>query len=311
MLCYNKIKFSAHRQLGGIILKALRKWVDKFCYKHPHFGIPNLMKYFIIISALVYLVGMMDTTYTFYSYLVFEPHLILRGQIWRLITWIFIPTNSFPWIIVELYFYYFLGNTLEGVLGSGRFTVYYLMGIILNIIYALVFMLVTNTSAFITSMYLNLSLFFAYAVMFPDNRVLLFFIIPIKVKWLAIVDAAFMVINMLSSIASGNLIVAFLPLVAILNFFIFFGDYFSSARHSTPFGNFNNNTVNFKSAARKYKKQQSTAKSDSGTSYRHKCAVCGRTDAEHPELEFRYCSRCAGYHCFCMDHINNHIHFTE
>ena len=45
--------------------------------------------------------------------------------------------------------------------------------------------------------------------------------------------------------------------------------------------------------------------------YHHKCAVCGRTDADHPELEFRYCSRCAGYHCFCQDHINNHIHFTE
>lgn len=293
-------------------MKALRKWVDKFCYRHPRFGIPNLMKYFVIISALVYLVGMMDTTYTFYSYLVFEPHLILRGQIWRLITWIFIPTNSFPWIIVELYFYYFLGNTLENVLGSGRFTVYYIMGIILNVIYGLISMLVSNSSAFITSMYLNLSLFFAYAVMFPDNRVLLFFIIPIKVKWLAIIDAAFMVLNLLTNIAAGNWIIAFLPLVAIFNFFIFFGDYLTPANRTSPFGSFNTNTINFKSAARKYKKQQQNAdKASSKAPYRHKCAVCGRTDADYPDLEFRYCSRCSGYHCFCMEHINNHVHFNK
>lgn len=294
-------------------MKSIRKWVDKFCYNHPRFGIPNLMKYFIIISALVFLVGMMDRTYTFYSYLFFEPRLILRGQVWRLITWIFIPTNDLPWIIIELYFYYFLGSTLEGVIGTGRFTVYYLMGIILNIVYALIFMLISGTSAFITSMYLNLSLFFAYAVMFPDNRVLLFFIIPIKVKWIAIVDAAFMAVNMIINIIAGNWIVAFLPLVAILNFFIFFGDSLSASARRSPFGAVNSNTIKFKSAARKIKKQQAAGagKTESGKVYRHKCAVCGKTDADYPDLEFRYCSRCEGYHCFCMDHINNHVHFSE
>ena len=294
-------------------MKSIRKWVDKFCYKHPRFGIPNLMKYFIIISALVFLVGLMDRTYTFYSYLFFDPHLILRGQVWRLITWVFIPTNDLPWIIIELYFYYFLGSTLEGILGTGRFTVYYLMGIILNIVYALIFMLISGTSAFITSMYLNLSLFFAYALMFPDNRVLLFFIIPIKVKWIAIVDAAFMAVNMILNIIAGNWIVAFLPLVAILNFFIFFGDHLSSSVRRSSFGAVNSNTIKFKSAARKFKRQQTTGanKTESGKVYRHKCAVCGKTDADYPELEFRYCSRCEGYHCFCMDHINSHVHFTE
>lgn len=294
-------------------LNSLRKWVDKFCYKHPRFGIPNLMKYFIIISAIVFVVGMMDRTYTFYSYLYFEPRLILHGQVWRLITWIFIPTNDIPWIIIELYFYYFLGSTLENVLGSGRFTIYYLMGIILNILYALIFMLVSGTTALITSMYLNLSLFFAYAVMYPEHRVMLFFIIPIKVKWIAIVDAAFMLLNVLLNIAVGNWIIAFLPVVAILNFFIFFGDHLLSSARRSSFGAFNPNTIKFKSAARKYKKQQEngSGKTASGKIYQHKCSVCGKTDADNPELEFRYCSRCEGYHCFCMDHINNHVHFTE
>ena len=174
-------------------------------------------------------------------------------------------------------------------------------------------MLVSGATALITSMYLNLSLFFAYAVMYPEHRVMLFFIIPIKVKWIAIVDAAFMLLNVLLNIAVGNWIIAFLPVVAILNFFIFFGDHLLSSARRSSFGAFNPNTIKFKSAARKYKKQQEngSGKTASGKIYRHKCSVCGKTDADNPELEFRYCSRCEGYHCFCMDHINNHVHFTE
>lgn len=294
-------------------MNAIRKWVDKFCYKHPKFGIPNLMRYFIIISALVYIAGLMDRTGTLFNYFLFNPQLILRGQIWRIVTWIFIPTTDFPFIIIELYFYFHIGSTIERYLGTGRFTFYYLTGVILNIIYVLIFMLVSGKVIIITALYLNLSLFFAYAVMFPENRFLLFFFIPVKVKWLALVDAAFMLYNMVLNAIAGNWLLAFFPLISILNFFIFFGDHLLYSAKRTTYGAFNSNTIKFKSAARKYQKQQEAGagKTAEGKIYRHKCSVCGKTDADYPDLEFRYCSRCEGYHCFCMDHINNHVHFTE
>ena len=130
------------------------------------------------------------------------------------------------------------------------------------------------------------------------------FIIPIKVKWLAIADAVYFAFIMLTYIISGRLWAGLLPIIAVLNFLVFFGDYlFGSLKHGSS--RYSANTINFKRAAKQAKKNVDSQP------YRHKCAVCGRTDVDHPELEFRYCSRCTGYHCFCMDHINSHVHFRD
>ena len=129
-----------------------------------------------------------------------------------------------------------------------------------------------------------------------------------KVKWLAWIDAAFFALSVLSSLMRLDFLNALLPVVALLNFFVFFWtniadeiDYRRGrARHQTS-----HQTIHFKSAVRQQRKKEAER------GYRHKCEVCGRTDADYPDLEFRYCSRCAGYHCFCQDHIFNHEHFTE
>ena len=143
-------------------------------------------------------------------------------------------------------------------------------------------------------------MFFSFATLYPDMQVLLFFFIPVKMKWLAIVDAAFFVLEVISLRFPLNL----LPVVAVLNYLIFCGgwlfDYFRPARAKQR-----KNTVNFKNEARRINREQKNRP------YTRKCSVCGRTDTDYPDLEFRYCSKCAGYHCFCMDHINNHVHFTE
>ncbi|MBR6352565.1 MAG: hypothetical protein IKS25_00450, partial [Oscillospiraceae bacterium] len=136
-----------------------------------------------------------------------------------------------------------------------------------------------------------------FAVLFPDMQVLLFFIIPVKMKWLAILDAAFFVYGILTASFPMNL----LPVVAVLNFFLFCGGDLLRMLPRRPSAK----TVNFRRESERIRREQRDQL------YRHKCAVCGRTDVTNPELEFRYCSRCAGYHCFCQDHINNHIHFTE
>ena len=128
-------------------------------------------------------------------------------------------------------------------------------------------------------------------------QVLLFYFIPIKIKYLAYVDAALFVVSVLTTPFPANL----LPVVAIINFLIFCFDDLKRAMPRRPSAN----TVNFRRESARIRKEQQA------NLYNHRCSVCGRTDKEHPELEFRYCSKCAGYHCFCQEHIFNHIHFTE
>ena len=159
---------------------------------------------------------------------------------------------------------------------------------------------ITGVNCGATATYINLSMFFSFATLFPETRVLLFFIIPIKIKWLAIVDAVFFVIAVLLNSFPMNL----LPVVAVLNYLLFCGDwlfdYVRPARIKQR-----RRTVNFRREAQRINREQARRP------YNRKCEVCGRTDTDYPGLEFRYCSKCSGYHCFCIDHINNHTHFTE
>ncbi len=263
------------------------------------------MMYIVIGNIIVWLFAMMDTTGTLYSLMYFDPYLFCHGQVWRIITFALVPMNNgIIWLIITLYFYYFIGNTLEQAWGKGKFTIYYLCNMLLTALYSLVFFWITGKRVLVTAAYLNLSMFFAFATLWPDQRVLLFFIIPVKMKWLAWIDAAFFVIEIISYLIQGSLGLALVPVVAMLGYFIFCGgwliDFFRPAHAKQKA-----RTIQFKQAAKKVQKAQKSQ------SFTRQCAVCGRTDADHPELEFRYCSRCAGYHCFCSDHINNHVHFTE
>ncbi len=285
-------------------MRGFMKRVDLFCYKHPRFGINNLMLYIVFGTLAVWLLGAMDRTNLLESYLAFDAAAVLHGQVWRIVTFVLIPESGGIWLLLFLYFYYFIGSTLEREWGSGRFTIYYLMGMLLTVVYGFVTYFVTGRSYLMTANYINLSMFFAFATLFPDNRVLLFYFIPIKIKWLAIVDALYFVYAIFEGLGRGQGMMSFLPLVAILNYFLFCGDtlFRSVAPRSREQ---RQSTINFKRAARKINYEQKTR------GYTRKCAVCGRTDTDYPELEFRYCSRCKGVHCFCQDHINNHVHFTE
>ena len=273
-------------------MKSFDTWLDRFCRKYPRFSLPNLMMYVVIGNALVYLLDQFSRG-TFSLLLYFSRSAIFRGEIWRLLTFVFVPDyfDSVLFLALSLYFYYFIGSSLEREWGSQRFTVFYFMGVALNIVTGLL-------TGYASMTYVNLSLFFAFATLYPDTQFLLFFIIPVKAKWLAWVDAAIFGWGIISSLIWGPRLYALVPVVAILNYILFFWSDFSYLlgrfrhRHSRQ-------TVNFKSA-------QKAAKEHKG--YLHKCAVCGKTDTEYPDLEFRYCSKCNGYYCYCIDHINNHVH---
>ena len=294
-------------------MRAMQQWLDRFCARHPRLGIPGLMRYIVIGNVLVYLLDMFSKSgYAMGTGLLgFSASAILQGQVWRLVTFIFVPASSHNifFFLVTLYFYYFIGNALENEWGANKFTIFYLFGVILNIA---VGFLVGTASMF----YVNMSMFFAFATLFPNLQVLFFFIIPLKVKWLAWFDAAFFAYQILRLLLAGHFLYALIPIVAILNYLLFFASdiggqvsYWkgraqhtaNQARHknpnfSRPNGRSGPKVVNFHDA----KTQTKTPL--------HKCAVCGKTDLTDPQMEFRYCSKCNGYYCYCADHINNHIH---
>ena len=283
-------------------MKSLNKELDLFCYKHPRFGIPNLMLYVVIGNVVVWLFSIFAPEIL--SYLLFSPYHILHGQVWRLVTFIIYPVSSGYLAIIAFYFYYWIGSTLERQWGTGKFTIYFFSGVILTILYGFLAYFVFRTNLPVSAEYIYFSMFFAFASMFPDMRVLLFFIIPIKMKWLALVDAVFFVYEIVSNCASGYVLYGLLPVVALLNYLLFCGgwlfDWLKPARRQQR-----QNTVNFQREVQRIQYEQKSKP------YTRKCEVCGRTDADYPELEFRYCSRCQGYHCFCIEHINDHRHRSE
>ena len=270
-------------------------YIDRFCRKHPNFGIPNLMKYVCIANVIFWLLGVVNPVLL--SYLRFDPYLVLHGQVWRIVTFALYPPSTGMLAFIAFYFYYWIGSTLEQYWGTPKFNVYFFSGLVLTLLYGFVIYFITGLRIQLNAEYVYLSMFFSFAAMFPDMQVLLFVVIPIKMKWLALVDAAFFVLGVVTTAFPVNL----LPIVAVLNFFVFCGGELLRSLPRRPSAG----TVNFRRASAKIRREQRDRL------YTHKCAVCGRTDTDYPNLEFRYCSRCAGYHCFCEEHINNHIHFTE
>ena len=231
-------------------MRAMQQWLDRFCYKHPRLSIPGLMRYIVIGNVLVFLLDLFSTGgYPIAtSLLSFSSDAILQGQIWRIITFVFVPATSRNIFLfaITLYFYYFIGNALEREWGSNKFTIFYFFGILLNI---LVGFLVGTASMYYV---LNYLLFFAADI--------------------------------------GS------------QFSYWKGRAKNRARQNQYRQAYNHpgsgpKVVNFHDAKTKTK-----------TQYLHKCAVCGKTDLTDPQMEFRYCSRCNGYYCYCADHINNHIH---
>ena len=283
-------------------MKRLSNAIDRFCQRRPNFGIPRLMLWIVIANAAVYLLTMMDRTGLLLYYLYFNPILILQGQLWRLVTFVFIPVNaSNPiFLLLSLYFYYFIGSTLEKQWGKGKFTIYYLSGVLFTVIYAMFAGLLAGASYIgITAYYINLSMFFVFATYYPEHRVLLFFFIPIKIKWLALVDALFFIYEIVVTPFPLNM----LPILAALNILLFCLDDIISLFRTDHQSNVRR--INFRREA------TAARQKEANRSFRHRCEVCGRTEKDFPDLEFRYCSRCQGYHCFCSDHIYNHSHRTE
>lgn len=290
-------------------MKKLYDGVQRFCAAHPRFGIPNLMRVIVIGNVAVYVLMLLTQANdaNALSFLTFNLNALLHGEVWRLVTFVFVPAYSSPFaLLISLYFYYWIGSTLERQWGTAKFNLYYISGALLTVLGVVLASLITG-NPYLTAAgtgYVNLSMFFAFAFLFPDTTVLLFFILPVKMKWLAYLDGALFAFDIIKAIGAHNWAGVVLPIVALLNFAVFIWPEVHYLKARAKYQN-SRKTVQFRQA------QQQQAKQAQQQGYRHKCAVCGRTDTDYPDLQFRYCSKCVGYHCFCQDHIFNHVHFTE
>lgn len=186
-------------------------WIDRLANKMRRIAIPSLMKYIVLGMGAVFILDLL-TRGTLSSLLFFSREAILSGQLWRLVTFIFLPINtSMIFIIFTLYFYWMIGEAMEREWGEAKFNLFYITGIVGTIIAGFI-------TGFATNHFLNLSLFIAFAILFPNFELLLFFALPVKVKWLAYIDAAYFAYLLIVSNWPQRVAL----LVAIANLILFF-----------------------------------------------------------------------------------------
>lgn len=308
-------------------MKKLRRNFERFCMRNRDKGISNLMLYIALGSGLVSIFSMINGGFMLYDFLMFDKAKILQGQVWRLFSWIFtdILSGNLLLNILFLYFFYRLGGAVEMSIGTFKFNLFYFGGVLLMDIFAMVCCPVEDViiagyqvppEAF-TALYssmaynLHLSLVLAYATSHPDSHFYIFFIIPIRAWVMALVYLLMVAINVFNMCYPINWMPhALFPLIGLMNYFLFFGDQMPNLL-----------PLSWRAKLKRKKRQPSrgqtahsgpipfrNAQPDFQKDYTHKCTVCGRTDVTNPELEFRYCSRCNGFHCYCQDHISDHNH---
>ena len=282
------------------------KFIDKLERKFGRFGIPNLTIYMIVCYVIGY--ALLIVNPGILNWLSLEPAYILRGQVWRLVTWVLYPpsTSGVLWFaIAVLFFYYPIGTSLERTIGTFKYTLYILSGVIFTILGAFILYFLLGGNVLVgnvfSTYYISLSTFLAYAMCYPDMQVLLMFIIPVKMKWMAIFYVVIVVYEMIQYIMAGAWYLV-IPIVAsLLNFIIF---YFGTK----DFSRYNPKEVHRRNEFRRAMEPQGRMKSGSGSVTKHKCAICGRTELDDPNLEFRFCSRCNGNYEYCQDHLFTHTH---
>lgn len=188
-------------------------WLDKLERKYGRFCIPNLMKV-VVFGQLAVWLAVMLLDYRVYGLLALSRQELMHLQLWRAVTFIFVPSlTANPLVLaLELYLYYVIGSSLERHWGSFRFNVYYLVGMLGAVAACLITGSAGNSA-------LNLSLFFAFAALYPDMQFLLFFILPVKVKWLGAIAAVMYLLQFLV----GSLPTKVALLFGLANFLLFFG----------------------------------------------------------------------------------------
>jgi len=253
-----------------------------------HCAIPGLIRYVVLFNALVFILHLLAPG--FLSVLELNPAMVLHGQIWRLVTWIFIPETLSPfWIFFSLLFLLYLGDGLETAMGAARLTSFYLCGILLCTVVSFACGL-SGGGATIgrANTFLNLSLLLAFATVYPDFKVLVFFILPVRIAWLALFSAVIMVLSALGQ----PLIVAATLGAAFLNYLLFF-----HAELKSHLGILKSGAARFSGPS---SQRRSVINKIQPLETLHRCEACGRTEASHPDIDFRVTTDGKE---FCREHL--------
>ena len=270
--------------------------------KFGKYAIRNLTVYIIATYIIAYFLQFLGRAgLPVLGYLTLDPGLILRGQVWRLISWVLIPPDSFNLItLIILFTYYQLGSVLEKTWGAFLYNVYIFFGLIMTVIGAFIlyaFMgdayTILGYGSQFSTYYVSLSIFLGFALTYPDMQMLLYFFIPIKIKYLAVID----VVYLLYSVVTGNWAGRVVIICSLMNVIVFF---LLTRNYSRINPREIHRKKNFKKAVSRGQVKNGGAK--------HKCAVCGRTEKDDPNLEFRFCSKCKGNYEYCQDHLFTHEH---
>ena len=276
--------------------------LDKLERKLGRFAIPNLTVYLLAGYVIGFAVVLLMPELL--GWLTLEPALIVRGQVWRVISWVLIPPTTQPISLLFLVLlYYSLGTALERTWGTFRYNVYIFSGLFFTVLAVFIFYAVyyfgfgmeisLSSVGLISTNYITMSIFLAFAAIYPEMEVYLYFILPIKMKWMALVYAAMALYYFVSRGAVTRVAIG----ASLLNFVIFFLSTRNLKRYSP------------KERARKARfRQQSAPHMQYSNGAKHRCAVCGRTELDDPCLEFRFCSKCNGNYEYCQDHLFTHEH---
>ncbi len=287
--------------------------------KFGRYAVPQLTKFIILTYIIGYMLYFFQalTHNNILMLMYLSPRLIIKGgQVWRLVTWLFMPPES-PGIftIIMLFFYYQIGTALEQTWGDFRYNLYIFSGILFMVIGAFVlYAFGINVDGMFTTYYISLSIFLAFAACYPNMQVMLYFLIPLKIKYLAIFDLVLTAINAFYATMPERMAIVF----SMLNFVIFF---FTTRNYKSISPATKKRRQAFKKAFDRgpqtgagsagngfkvnYNAKQETK---NGQITKHKCAICGRTEVDSPALEFRFCSKCDGNYEYCNEHLFTHKH---
>ena len=309
--------------------------LSNFEKRFRKYAVPNLTLWLILGYAIGYIIQM--TNDTFLYYLALDPYKILHGQIWRLITWIIIPpsSSSLLFVLLMLWCCYMIGNVLERTWGTYRYNLFILTGIVITAVMSfacLGFMYLTNPADMIeayenggyifsgylwygfSTYYINVSIYIVFALTYPNDIVRLYFIIPIKMKWLAVIDLIYMGYILIF----GGTVDRFAVVGALLNCLIFYlANIRGIALSPKQIHRKNQFNKSYKSGMNGSYQGHAFRESDPSKAPkmghfqekpRHKCCICGKTDITDPDMTFRYCSKCAGNYEYCQVHLFQHTH---
>ncbi|CRZ33748.1 hypothetical protein DFR55_1037 [Herbinix hemicellulosilytica] len=290
------------------------RFLQRLERKFGRYAVPNLMKYVI----LLYAVGILIFSASPYAYLFLglEVDQVLKGQVWRLVTFL-IPYNRFGdifFVFLKAYVFYMIGNALENAWGTFKLNLYFFSAVIFNILAAFIVYGIFRLNIlgnFLMVVYSPLdiiysSMFFAFAATYPNMQFLLYFIIPIKAKYLAWFNGAFYIYEIYKLIRVGFYLGIIPIVVSLLNFIIFF---LGTRNYRRISPRELERKANFRRQVKEGLRYNSTGRQTVIT--RHKCAVCGRTELDDDDLEFRFCSKCDGNYEYCMEHLFTHEHVKK